>query len=206
MYNYYKILILVFLITMTPIDIIKAKNMNKKEKTIVLGGGCFWCIEAVFNMTKGVSSAISGYAGGKTKNPTYQEVTTGSTGHAEVVKLSYDPDLISLEQILDVFFTIHDPTQMNRQGADIGTQYRSAIYYTDQEDRKTIDKAIEELNASGQYDKKAVTEVKPLDEFYKAEVSHQDYYENNEFAPYCSYVIKPKVRKFKTKYPDLKLK
>lgn len=151
--------------------------MNTKEKTIVLGGGCFWCIEAVFNMTKGVSSAVSGYAGGKTKNPTYAEVCTGSTGHAEVVKITYNPEQISLEKILDIFFTIHNPTQKDRQGADVGTQYRSAIYYTDSKDREIIDKVISELNASDQYDKKIVTEVKPLGDFYKAEVTHQDYYE-----------------------------
>ncbi|HKK60068.1 MAG TPA: peptide-methionine (S)-S-oxide reductase MsrA [Salinivirga sp.] len=206
MKSYFKTIIMVWLMAMSFTNTINANNMSSEEKTIVLGGGCFWCIEAVFNMTKGVSSAVSGYAGGHTSDPSYQEVTTGSTGHAEVVKITYNPETISLEQILDIFFTIHDPTQLNRQGADIGTQYRSAIYYTNQQDRKIIDQVIEAMNGSDQYDKKAVTEVKPLDRFYKAEVSHQDYYEKNEFAPYCSYVIKPKVRKFKTKYPDLKLK
>ncbi len=179
------------------------RDMSTKEKQIVLGGGCFWCIEAVFNMTKGVSSAVSGYAGGQTKNPTYEEVCRGTTGHAEVVKVTYNPEIIDLREILDIFFTIHDPTQKNRQGADVGTQYRSAIYYSDPADRSVIDKTLEKLNNSDQFEKEAVTEIKPLDTFYKAEVNHQDYYEKNEFAPYCSYTIKPKVRKFKSKFPDL---
>jgi len=179
-----------------------SETMNNTNKTIVLGGGCFWCVEAVFNMTDGIISATSGYAGGKTKNPTYEEVCSGTTGHAEVVEVVYDPAKITLEKILDIFFTVHDPTTLNRQGNDVGTQYRSAIYYNDPNDKETIDKVIRELNASDRFEKKAVTEIKPLDTFYKAEVNHQDYYERNEFAPYCSYVIKPKVRKFKSKFPD----
>lgn len=177
--------------------------MSDKNKSIVLGGGCFWCVEAVFNMTDGVVSATSGYAGGQTKNPTYEAVCSGTTGHAEVVEVVYDPVKISLEKVLDIFFTVHDPTTLNRQGNDVGTQYRSAIYYSNSADKDVIDKAINTLNVSDRYEKNAVTEVKPLDVFYEAEVNHQDYYERNEFAPYCSYVIKPKVRKFKSKFPDV---
>jgi methionine-S-sulfoxide reductase len=180
-----------------------SETMSNNNKTIVLGGGCFWCVEAVFNMTDGVISATSGYAGGKTKNPTYEAVCSGTTGHAEVVEVVYDPDKISLETVLDIFFTVHDPTTLNRQGNDVGTQYRSAIYYNDPADRQIIDQVMDELNKSDRFEKKAVTEIKPLDIFYKAEVNHQDYYERNEFAPYCSYVIKPKVRKFKSKFPDV---
>lgn len=180
-----------------------SETMSNKNKTIVLGGGCFWCVEAVFNMTDGVISATSGYAGGKTKNPTYEEVCSGSTGHAEVVEVVYDPNKISLEKVLDIFFTVHDPTTLNRQGNDVGTQYRSAIYYSEPDDRQLIDKFIADLNKSDRFEKNAVTEIKQLDAFYKAEVNHQDYYKNNEFAPYCSYVIKPKVRKFKSKFPNV---
>jgi methionine-S-sulfoxide reductase len=180
-----------------------SEAMSNSNKTIVLGGGCFWCVEAVFNMTDGVISATSGYAGGQTKNPTYEEVCSGTTGHTEVVEVIYDPSKISLQKVLDIFFTVHDPTTLNRQGNDVGTQYRSAIYYSNPADREIIDQVIDELNNSDRYEKNAVTEVKPLDTFYKAEVNHQDYYERNEFAPYCSYVIKPKVRKFKSKFPDI---
>lgn len=200
------IMLLGIIMFLIPANTIGGEKMQSNEKSIVLGGGCFWCIEAVFNMTKGVSSAVSGYAGGTTENPTYEEVCSGNTGHAEVVKVTYSPEEVSLEQILDIFFTIHDPTQKNRQGADVGTQYRSAIYYTDKDDLAVIESALKELNTSDLFEKDAVTEVKALDRFYKAEVNHQDYYEKNEFAPYCSYVIKPKVRKFKSKYPELKLK
>ncbi|MDA3865200.1 MAG: peptide-methionine (S)-S-oxide reductase MsrA [Salinivirgaceae bacterium] len=175
---------------------------STKEKSIILGGGCFWCIEAVFNMTDGVVSATSGYAGGQADNPTYDEVCAGTTGHAEVVQVVYDEHKVSLRQLLDIFFTIHDPSQINRQGADVGSQYRSVIYYNQAEDRKVIDEAIAALKSSGTFDR-VVTEIKQGQQFYKAEVSHQDYYQRNQFAAYCSYVIKPKVRKFRKVFPDL---
>jgi methionine-S-sulfoxide reductase len=178
-------------------------EMMSNNKTIVLGGGCFWCVEAVFNMTEGVISATSGYAGGHTKNPTYEAVCSGTTGHAEVVEVVYDPNKITLKTILDIFFTVHDPTTLNRQGNDVGTQYRSVIYYNDLSDKEIIDEVISELNYDNYLKNNVVTEVKPLSVFYKAEVNHQDYYERNQFAPYCSYVIKPKVRKFKKKFKHI---
>lgn len=186
----------------TTLIILNGMTQNVNKKSIVLGGGCFWCIEAVFNMTEGVTSAVSGYAGGATKDPTYDEVCSGSTGHAEVVKLTYNSEIISLNKILDVFFTIHDPSQLNKQGADVGTQYRSIILYNTIEEKTSIDDFIKNLINTDRHDK-VVTEVKQLATFYPAELSHQDYYERNQFAPYCSYVIKPKVRTFKSKYKDL---
>jgi len=175
---------------------------NTNEKTIILGGGCFWCIEAVFNMTKGVNSAVSGYAGGILENPTYEEVCSGKTGHAEVVKLTYNPEIITLKEILDIFFTIHDPSQLNRQGADVGTQYRSIIFYNSPEEKLQIENYLANLKKSGQFER-ITTEVAPANTFYKAEVSHQNYYERNQFAPYCTYVIKPKVRKFKSQFRNV---
>lgn len=192
------ILIIIFLATNANI---KADQMDKNEQ-IVLGGGCFWCIEAVFEMTRGVDSAISGYAGGHTSDPSYQDVCTGNSGHAEVVKVSYNPEIIALSEILDIFFTIHDPTQKNRQGADVGTQYRSAIYFMTTQQKSIIENYIQNLKDRNAFDGTLHTEVKPLNIFYPAEINHQEYYAKNEFAPYCSMVIKPKVRKFKSKFPD----
>ena len=167
-------------------------SKNNTEHAI-LGGGCFWCVEAVYERIEGVSEVISGYAGGQTKNPTYQEVTSGKTGHAEVCKIIFDSSVVTFDEILDIFWQAHDPTTLNRQGADIGTQYRSAIYYTNDSQKKSTEEALEK--ASKIFDKPITTEVKELDNFYLAEGYHQDYYENNPNAPYCAFVIAPKIKK-----------
>ncbi|MBD3189579.1 MAG: peptide-methionine (S)-S-oxide reductase MsrA [Candidatus Heimdallarchaeota archaeon] len=167
-----------------------------KHKSIVLGGGCFWCIEAVYNQIKGIE-AVSGYAGGTTKNPTYEDVCTGRTGHAEVVKVTYDPEVMTLIEILEIFFQMHDPTTLNRQGNDIGTQYRSIILYTTPEEREIIEKAIKEVQKN--WEQPIVTEVEKLQKFYPAEDYHQKYYERNRNRPYCRAIIEPKIVKLKKK-------
>jgi peptide-methionine (S)-S-oxide reductase len=167
-------------------------------KKIVLGGGCFWCIEAVYLNVKGVKSAISGYAGGARANPTYENICSGATGHAEVVEIEYDEDNISLEEILDIFFEIHDPTTLNAQGADRGTQYRSVIYYSDEDEKNKILKSIDKHQKS--FKDKIVTEVSPLPKVYKAEEYHQNYYNRNSSQGYCQVVITPKLQKFMNKF------
>lgn len=172
------------------------KSMVKEELGVaVLGGGCFWCVEAVFERVEGVKEVVSGYAGGHKKNPTYQEVTSGNTGHTEVCRIHFDPDVITYDQILEVFWQAHDPTTLNRQGNDYGTQYRSAIYYKGKEQQLSAESAI--LDAKNMFDDPITTEVKPLDKFYKAEVYHQDYFRNNPNVPYCTFVIAPKINKLK---------
>jgi peptide-methionine (S)-S-oxide reductase len=173
--------------------------MMKKER-IVLGGGCFWCIEAVYRNVKGVISAVSGYAGGARANPTYENVCSGATGHAEIVDISYDADVISLSEILDIFFTVHNPTTLNAQGADKGTQYRSVIFYENDEQRKIIEESIKKHQQ--EFEDKIVTEVSPLPEVYPAEGYHQNYYNQNTMQGYCHVVIAPKLQKFMTKFPD----
>jgi peptide-methionine (S)-S-oxide reductase len=168
--------------------------MQKLEKA-TFGAGCFWCIEAVFQRIKGVKSVISGYSGGKVENPTYEEVCSGRTGHAEVVQITFDPKVISYEEILDVFWKVHDPTSLNRQGPDEGTQYRSIILYHDEEQKRIAEKSRAEV--SKKFDKPIVTEIRPLTKFYKAEDYHQDYYNRNRNAPYCRLVIHPKLEKLK---------
>ena len=165
-----------------------------------LAGGCFWCLEAVYNQLRGVQSVESGYAGGHIPNPNYQQVCTGSTGHAEVVQIRFDPGVITFRDLLEIFFTIHDPTTLNRQGADVGTQYRSAIFYHTPEQRAEAEQIINEMNAEKVWDAPIVTEVVPLEKFYKAEDYHQEYYQNNASQPYCQVVIAPKVAKFRQKY------
>lgn len=176
-------------------------NMDKLE-SVVFGGGCFWCIEGAFDMLKGVESAESGYAGGHTKNPTYKEVCEGTTGHAEVVKITYDPNVISYDQLMEVFFFLHDPTQLNRQGNDVGTQYRSAIFYQSPEEKNNAEKALKLSEESGLWNGKYVTEITPLDTFWKAEEYHQGYYEANPNQPYCSAVVGPKIAKFKKHFSE----
>ena len=163
-------------------------------KTIVLGGGCFWCLDAIYKKVEGVKNIESGYAGGHTDSPTYDEVSLGQTGHAEVVRLTFDENIIDLKNILRIFFEVHDPTTMNAQGADIGTQYRSVVYYSNPEDENIINSAIEE--AQNNFKNKIVTEVSPLPAFYLAEDYHQDYYAKNPNQPYCVAVISPKLEKF----------
>jgi peptide-methionine (S)-S-oxide reductase len=165
-----------------------------------LGGGCFWCLEAVYDELRGVESVESGYAGGPVPNPTYRQVVTGTTGHAEVVQVAFDPEVVTFREILEVFFTIHDPTTLNRQGADVGPQYRSAIFYHDEDQRRVSEELISELEAEGLWDDPIVTEVTPFERFYVAEDYHQEYYRNNEYQPYCQVVIAPKVAKFRKQY------
>lgn len=174
----------------------------KQLQLATLGGGCFWCVEAVFVELKGVEKVESGYAGGKVKNPTYRDVCTGTTGHAEVTQITFDANVISFKEILQVFFTAHDPTTLNRQGADVGTQYRSVIFYHDAEQKRIAEQVIAETNAAKIWDHPIVTEVAPYTEFYKAESYHQNYYANNPGQPYCQVVIAPKVVKFRKQFRD----
>lgn len=176
-------------------------NKNKLE-SITLGAGCFWCVEAIFQDLKGVVSVESGYTGGKIKNPTYKEVCGGGTGHAEVAQISFDPELISVQTILAVFFKTHDPTTLNRQGADVGTQYRSAIFYHSEEQKTISEDLIKSLNDENAYPNPIVTEISPLSDYYPAENYHQDYFNNNAEQGYCKMVIQPKVDKFKKVFGD----
>ena len=183
---------------------IEPKNMESKNlEKIVFGGGCFWCVESCFNMLNGVESAISGYSGGHTKNPTYEEICTGETGHAEVVEITYDPKIITYEQLMDVFFFLHDPRQLNRQGNDIGTQYRSVIFYNNENEKQLAENAIEISEKSGRWDGKYVTELAKFEKFWSAEQYHQGYYNVNPNQPYCSAVVGPKIQKFKKHYGEL---
>lgn len=170
---------------------------------LTLGGGCYWCIEAVFQNIKGVQSVASGYSGGKTMHPTYEEVCSGTTGHAEVVQIKYDTNLCSLQELLKVFFTVHDPTTLNRQGADIGTQYRSVIFYNNEIQKKVALSIIEALNKAKVYPQPIVTSLEPFTKFYIAEEYHQNYYNNNKDKPYCQMVIQPKLDKFEKVFSHL---
>lgn len=177
------------------------KPKIKENKEIILGGGCFWCIEAVFQKLDGVLNVIPGYAGGTVKNPTYEEVCTGNTGHAEVVKIEYDPTRVSLKDILDLFFLVHDPTTLNRQGSDVGSQYRSIIFYTDEKEKEFISEYISEKQ--GFFVEKIITKVVPFSNFYEAENYHKNYYNNHNTQPYCTIVISPKLEKVRN-YLDKK--
>ena len=172
------------------------------HEVATLGGGCFWCTEAVFSDLKGVVKVESGYSGGTVANPSYEQVCTGRTGHAEVAQVTFDPEVISYKEILEVFFTVHDPTTLNRQGADVGTQYRSVIFYHNSEQRAVAEQVIKEITSAGIWDAPIVTQVEPLKAFYKAEDHHQQYFENNPRQPYCQIVIAPKVRKFREHYRE----
>ena len=165
-----------------------------------LAGGCFWCLEAVFEQLRGISKVTSGYTGGHVANPTYEAVCTGTTGHAEVTQVTFDPDVVSYRDLLGVFFSLHDPTTVNRQGGDVGTQYRSAIFYHDDEQRRTAEEVIRELEAEHIFDDPIVTTIEPLKAFYPAEEYHREYYRRNPNQPYCRAVIAPKVAKLRTKY------
>ncbi len=179
---------------------IRVMNTNKEIAT--LAGGCFWCLEAVYNDLRGVEKVVSGYMGGYVTNPSYRQVCMGTTGHAEVVQLTFDPQTVSYRELLEVFFTIHDPTTLNRQGADIGTQYRSAIFYHSEEQKAEAESVIKELTEAGLWDSPIVTEVSPAPEFYPAEDYHQEYFANNPYQPYCIGVVAPKVSKFRKKFLD----
>jgi peptide-methionine (S)-S-oxide reductase len=176
--------------------------MTPTTETATLGGGCFWCLEAVFDNLQGVASVESGYSNGKTVNPTYQQVCSGDTGHAEVVRVTFDPGRITFREILEVFFTIHDPTTLNRQGNDAGTQYRSAIFYNSPEQKATAEQLIAELTAEKAFGAAIVTEVAPAQTFYVAEDYHQEYFVNNSAQPYCQFVVAPKVAKFRKKFAN----
>jgi peptide-methionine (S)-S-oxide reductase len=172
---------------------------GSKERA-TLGGGCFWCLEAVYDQMKGVESVESGYMGGANPDPSYEEVCTGRSGHAEVVQLAFDPAIVSFREILEVFFVIHDPTTLNQQGNDVGTQYRSAIFYHSPEQKKVAEELIAELTKQQLYNRPIVTELVPAVRFYEAEEYHQEYFARNPFQPYCSYVVGPKLAKFRTSF------
>lgn len=174
-----------------------------KNEAAVFGGGCFWCTEAVFDELRGVVSVIPGYAGGSTKNPSYEEVCGGLTGHAEVIKIEFDPSQIWFKDLLTVFFATHDPTTLNRQGNDTGTQYRSTVLYADEEQKRQAEAFIKELNDSKTFNKAVVTTVEPLGDFYEAEKYHQKYYANNPYQPYCQFTIPPKLQKLHKQFTKL---
>ncbi len=177
--------------------------MQTKHEIAVFGGGCFWCSEAIFSRLKGVRSVTPGYAGGETENPTYEEVCVGNTGHAEVIKIEFDPRAISYQQLLEVFWFTHDPTSLNRQGADGGTQYRSIILYSSEDQKKLAEESKQELMTANVFNKPIVTEIKLLSAFYEAESYHRDYYTKNYQQPYCQLVISPKIAKFREKFKSL---
>lgn len=177
------------------------KIMSSNLDTAVFGAGCFWCVEAIFQELNGVQSVESGYSNGTTDKPTYKQVCTGETGYAEVAKIIFDPSVISYEEILEVFWTTHDPTTLNKQGGDVGTQYRSAIFYTNDDQKQKAEKSKKDI-APQIWDNPIVTEITPLSNYYKAEDYHQDYYNNNENQGYCQYVISPKLEKFRKKFKE----
>jgi peptide-methionine (S)-S-oxide reductase len=177
--------------------------MDQRTEIAVFGGGCFWCTEAVFGQLRGVVSVMPGYAGGTIANPTYEQVCTGQTGHAEVTRVEYNPTQITYQDLLVVFFATHDPTSLNRQGADVGTEYRSVIFYTTDDQKRDAEAMIDQLNNSDPVGKRIVTEVVPLKAFYEAEDYHQEYYRNNSLAPYCQIVIDPKLRKLHKQFSAL---
>jgi methionine-S-sulfoxide reductase len=176
------------------------KNMSESLQLATFGGGCFWCTEAVFLDVKGVKSVVSGYAGGSVKNPTYREVCSGLTGHAEVVQITFDPALVSYTDLLEIFWNTHDPTTLNRQGADVGTQYRSVVFYHSPEQKTEAEQYKKQLEASKVFKNPVVTEISPIPVFYQAEAYHQNYFALNPEQGYCQYVIRPKVEKFKKQF------
>jgi peptide-methionine (S)-S-oxide reductase len=176
---------------------------DAKPQVAVFGGGCFWCTEAVFNELRGVRSVVSGYAGGSVKNPTYESVCGGQTGHAEVIRIEFDPAELLFRDLLTVFFATHDPTTLNRQGNDVGTQYRSVILYANEEQKQEAQNFISELEAAKTFNQPIVTTLEPLTDFYRAEEYHQNYYANNPYQPYCQYMIPPKLSKLQKRFKEL---
>jgi peptide-methionine (S)-S-oxide reductase len=176
---------------------------RSNREVVTLGGGCFWCLDAVFTGIRGVEEVLSGYSGGAAADPTYEEVCTGATGHAEVVQVTFDPELVSLRELLRIFFTLHDPTTKDRQGNDVGTQYRSIILYRDPAQKAVAEEIVSEVSKSGVWDGSIVTELQPFKAFYQAEDYHQDYYRKNPLQPYCLLVIRPKVAKLRKKYVEM---
>jgi peptide-methionine (S)-S-oxide reductase len=175
-------------------------NRGKRLETATLGGGCFWCLEAVFERLEGVEKVVSGYTGGRVPDPSYEQVCSGLTGHAEVIQIGFDPSVLPYRELLEIFFAFHDPTTLNRQGNDVGTQYRSAIYYHSPEQERTAREVIEQLHRDGTWDDPIVTEVTPLDRFYPAEEYHQQYFQRNPTRMYCQAVVAPKVAKLRREY------
>lgn len=197
----------IFLIAIFALSLNGFSQSNKPKtasnlETITLGGGCYWCVEAVYENLDGVKSVVSGFSGGKAANPTYEEVCTGTTGHAEVVQITFDKNVTDINEIFKVFFTVHDPTTLNRQGADVGTQYRSVIFYKNAEQKKAAESIIAELNKAKVYNSPIMTKTEPFKAFYKAEDYHQNYYANNKNQPYCKMVIQPKIEKFEKVFKD----
>jgi peptide-methionine (S)-S-oxide reductase len=179
------------------------ENIKSEDKEVAtIAGGCFWCTEAAFSIIKGVEKVEPGYTGGSLPNPTYEQVSTGTTGHAEAAQITFDPNVISYREILEIFFASHDPTTLNRQGPDVGTQYRSAIFYHNEEQKATADEVIAELEKEGIWDSPIVTQVEPLKVFYRAETYHKDYYKQHPNQPYCQQVIAPKLAKLQQKFLD----
>ena len=201
-----KIVLILTILLLNEISLKNSYAMENKQKfdTITLGGGCFWCTEAVFQQVEGVISVTSGYSGGNIANPTYREVTSGLTGHAEVVQIVYDENLVKLEDILKVFFRTHNPTTLNRQGADVGTQYRSVVFFHDETQHKVALEIKQKLNEQAIWNDPIVTEIVPFEAFYKAEEYHQNYYNKNPNQGYCQFVIVPKLEKFNQLFKDLK--
>jgi len=183
-------------------ELIKTNTIQQTMDTITFGAGCFWCVEAIFSDLNGVEKVVSGYAGGSVKNPSYKEVCTGSTGHAEVCQILYNPEIITYQELLEVFWQVHDPTTLNRQGGDVGTQYRSAIFYHNEEQRKVAEEFKATLNQEKVYPDPIVTEITAFTNFYPAEDYHQDYFELNGENPYCKSVVRPKVEKFRKVFND----
>ncbi len=177
-------------------------SQNETYEVAILGGGCFWCLEAVYDQVHGVTDVVSGYAGGTVPDPSYEAVCTGRTGHAEVVRVTFDPEVISYREILEIFFSIHDPTTLNRQGADVGTQYRSVIFYGDDGQKRVAEDVIKELEAAKAYRDHIVTLLEPAPEFYEAEAYHQEYFANHPERAYCQVVVAPKVAKFQKHFAD----
>lgn len=196
-----KKVLFLMLLSLSVITHVSAKEADMKYEVATLGGGCFWCLEAVFEETRGVIDVVSGYAGGTLLNPSYEQVSSGTTGHAEVVQVTFDPSIISYEALLKIFWLIHDPTTLNRQGNDVGTQYRSVIFYHDEHQKEQAEASLKAF--SSKFTKPVVTEIKPLETFYKAEAYHQDYFKNNPNQGYCMFVVSPKVEHFKHEYKDL---
>ncbi len=180
-----------------------AQDMEKKLEQATFGAGCFWCVEAIYELVEGIEHVESGYSGGHVENPSYREVTTGRTGHVEVARIHFDPEVITYEQLLTVLWHTHDPTTLNRQGNDVGPMYRSAIFYHNEEQKAIAEKSLKATDASGLWDDPIVTTIEELENYYVAENYHQDYYENNPNAGYCSYVIAPKIKKFKKEFSHL---
>ena len=183
------------------------KNLNQETndnmEQATFGGGCFWCTEAVFQRVDGVEKVVSGYSGGQIKNPSYREICTGRTGHAEVIQITFNPEKVSYSELLEIFFNTHDPTTLNRQGNDVGTQYRSVIFYHNEKQQETANRVKEKLDEAGIWDDKIVTEISPIENFYIAEDYHQNYYNNNKNQPYCRIVITPKIEKFEKVFGEI---